>query len=164
MLDCIHADSPIWILLHTCQSLAGVFFQAGSGVFIRGDWVCRKFCIVTVALVVLLVNRGLQLMWGTKTCKPCKFDVSARLILSTQSINKAKKQKKDGTGRIKENVDRFSIAGIWRKKYHSLCSTTALVNNLSLGAASESPAWSQARWVPIQFRRRGQRGEQGKER
>lgn len=51
----------------------------------------------------------------------------------------------------------LSIPGIRKKKYHSLCSATALVNNLSLGATSESPAWSPAWWVPCQFRRRGLR-------
>ncbi len=48
----------------------------------------------------------------------------------------------------------LSIPGIWKKKYHSLCSATALVNNPSLGATSESPAWFPAWWVPCQFRRR----------
>lgn len=49
----------------------------------------------------------------------------------------------------------LSIPGIWKKKYHSLCSPTALVNNPSLGATSESPARSPTWWVPCQFRREG---------
>lgn len=45
-------------------------------------------------------------------------------------------------------------------KYHSLCSAIALVNNPSLGATSESPAWSPAWWVPCHFRKRSlRRGE-----
>lgn len=69
----------------------------------------------------------------------------------------------------------LSIPGICKKKYHSLCSATALVNNPSLGATSESPARSPTWWVPCQFgvgaggllreerMRRGQGGDKGEE-
>lgn len=49
----------------------------------------------------------------------------------------------------------LSIPGIWKKKHHSLRSTAALVNNPSMGATSESPAWSSTWWVPCQFRTEG---------
>lgn len=56
----------------------------------------------------------------------------------------------------------LSIPGIWKQEYHSLCSAVALVNNPSLGATSESPAWSLTWWVLCQFRAgQGKRGGEG---
>lgn len=70
-------------------------------------------------------------------------------------------------------ITSISIPTIWKKKYHSLYSTAALVNNPSLGATSESPAWSRPGGCHVSSEGRGllreermrrrKKGEKGEE-
>lgn len=70
-------------------------------------------------------------------------------------------------------ITSISIPTIWKKKYHSLYSAAALVNNPSLGATSESPAWSRPGGCHVSSEGRGllreermrrrQKGEKGEE-